>query len=94
MIASPLALLAQNPDVCGGRPCVAGTRITVNQLVVQYKRGFSAEEINGFYMHLSLAQIYAALAYYHANKSVVDASLQDEVAETDESFRRFGGRKI
>ena len=36
------------------------------------------EEIADQYGHLSLAQVYAALAYYHANRQEVEADLAQE----------------
>ena len=78
-------LLVTSPDVCGGRLRLNGTRITVNQIVVLYKQGRNAEEIADQYPHLKMAQIYAALAYYHANQEEVDASLAEEEQEADDA---------
>ncbi len=75
-------LLVRTPDICGGRLRLDGTRITVNQLVVCYKEGLSAEDITGQYPHLSLAQVYTALAFYHANKVEVETELRQEREET------------
>lgn len=75
-------LLVSSPDVCGGRLRVDGTRITVNQIVVLYKQGSSAEEIADKYTHLTLAQIYAALAYYHANREEIETELTADSQET------------
>jgi hypothetical protein len=33
--------------------------------------------------HLSLAQVYAALAYYHANRDEIDADLAAEETEAE-----------
>ena len=74
-------LLVSSPDVCGGRLRIDGTRVTVNQIVVWYKQGHSAEEIADQYPQLSLAQVYTALAYYHANREEVEADLLDEKEE-------------
>ena len=49
--------LVSSPDVCGGRLRIEGTRITVNQIVVLYKRGHNAEDIAGEYPPLTLAQV-------------------------------------
>jgi len=38
-------ILVRSPDICGGRLRIEGTRMTVNQIVVCYKHGLSAEEI-------------------------------------------------
>jgi uncharacterized protein (DUF433 family) len=65
----------------GDRPMVAGTRTSVARVVVLYKQGANAEEIARRMSHLSLAQIYAALAYYHANRDEIETDLAEEEAE-------------
>jgi len=74
-------LLASSPDVCGGRLRIDGTRITVNQIVVLYKQGCNAESIVDQYPHLTLAQVYTALAHYHANREEIEADLAAELEE-------------
>jgi uncharacterized protein (DUF433 family) len=76
-------LIVRTPEICGGRPRIAGTGVTVRRIAGWYKLGFSPEEIAKKYGHLSLAQVYAALAYYHANREEIDADLaaEDEEAE-------------
>ncbi len=76
-------LLVSSPDVCGGRLRIDGTRITVNQIVVLYKQGYSAERIADEYPHLTMAQVYAALAHYHANQDEIEADLEAERKETN-----------
>ena len=75
-------LLISSPDTCGGRLRIEGTRVTVNQVVVWYKRGYTAEDIAAEYPQVSLAQVYAALAYYHANSAEIEADL---IAEKNEA---------
>jgi uncharacterized protein (DUF433 family) len=41
----------------------------------------SAEEMHFQYPHLSLSQIYAALAYYHDHQAEVDAQIERGVQE-------------
>ena len=77
-------LLVKDPDICGGLLRIDGTRMTVNQVVVWYKQGYSPEEIADQYPHLVLSQVYAALAYYHANKEEVEASLATEKEKSDQ----------
>ncbi len=74
--------LVSSPDVCGGRLRIEGTRITVNQIVVLYKRGHNAEDIADEYPRLTLAQVYTALAHYHANREEIEADLEAESRET------------
>lgn len=71
-------LLISTPDVCGGRLRVDGTRITVNQIAVLHKQGYSAEEIADQYPQLKMAQVYAALSHYHANQEEIEADLTAE----------------
>lgn len=74
-------LLVSTPEICGGRLRIEGTRITVNQIVVLYKQGYSAEDIADQYPHLTLAQVYTALAHYHANREEMEADLATESQE-------------
>jgi uncharacterized protein (DUF433 family) len=84
-----VACLTSSPDVCGGRVRLDGTRITVNQLATLYKQGYSGEEIADQYPHLNLAQVYAALAYYHANRDKVESDLALEATEAETLTKRF-----
>ncbi len=75
------------PEVRGGRPRLAGTRITVADVVIMHLRmGLSLEEIAGKY-ELDFASVYAAIAYYYDHRSEIDESIdvQDNFAE---SFRQ------
>ena len=76
-------LIAQTPGICGGRPRIAGTGVSIRRIVGWYKMGFSPEEIADQYGHLNLAQVHAALAYYHANRDQMEAELAEEEAEYD-----------
>ena len=69
-------LIVSNPEICGGRPCIEGSRITVRHIVIDYRSGITPEEILEDKPHLSLAKIYAALAYYHANKAEIDGDIE------------------
>ncbi len=62
--------------VCGGRPVVAGTRLSVRTIVERTQLGESPEQIVLAYPPLTLAQVYAALSYYHEHKAEVDAEVQ------------------
>jgi uncharacterized protein (DUF433 family) len=75
------SLIDSLPHVRGGRPKIAGTGIAVTRIVTMYRTGFTAEEIASEYEHLNLAQVYAALTYYFANRAAVDADMEEEQAE-------------
>jgi uncharacterized protein (DUF433 family) len=63
------------PDTCGGRPRVAGRRITVAHIAIDHERlGKSADQIASDY-GLQLSEVYAALAYYFDNRRQIDDSI-------------------
>jgi uncharacterized protein (DUF433 family) len=74
-------LIVQSPDIREGRPRIAGTGVTVRRIVGWYKLGLTPEEIARRVGHLSLAQVHAALAYYHANREAIEADIAAEEAE-------------
>lgn len=74
-------LVTRSPGIGNGRPVITGTGTSVRRVVVLYKQGANAEEIARRMSHLSLAQVYAALAYYHANRDEIEADLAEEDAE-------------
>jgi uncharacterized protein (DUF433 family) len=45
--------------------------------------GLIPEQIARKFGHLSLAQVHAVLAYYHANQAQIDADLESEAQETE-----------
>jgi uncharacterized protein (DUF433 family) len=75
------SLLGRKPGVTGGRLCAAGTGVSVRRIAVCHMRGESPEEILQSYPHLTLAQVYAALAYYYANREEIEADLAAEEEE-------------
>ena len=76
-------LIVHSPHIRGGRPRIAGTGVTVRRIVGWYKLGLSPEEIADQIEHLTLAQVYAALAYYHANREEIETDLAAEEAEVE-----------
>ena len=70
------------PGVCGGKPRVAGHRITVQNVVLWHERGgLSPDEIVSRHPGLTLADVYAALTYYHDHRDAIRAQI-----EVDERF--------
>ncbi|MCX5981667.1 DUF433 domain-containing protein [Anabaena sp. AL93] len=70
-------------DVRSGKPRIAGTRIAVEDIAVLHlKLGYSLVEIAGKY-DLSLASVYAAMAYYFDHRDEIDARTvqEDELVE-------------
>ena len=77
------SMISRTAGIKGGTPHIAGTGVTVRTIVRWYKLGMSPEEIAAEYPHLALAQIYGALAYYHANKQPLDCEMAAEETESD-----------
>ena len=78
------AILVKTPGICGGRIRIDGTRITVDRIAALYKQGQQPEEILQTYPHLTLSQVYTALAYFHANRDEIDRELATADARYDE----------
>ena len=74
-------LIARSSESGKDRPMIAGTQTSVRRVVVLYKQGAGAEEIARRMSHLSLAQVYGALAYYHVNHDEIESDLAEEEAE-------------
>ena len=74
------SLIERRSGFRGGRPVVAGTSVSVQRIAGWYKLGLGPEEIAENFGHISLAQVHAALAYYHSNREEIEAYLRDEDA--------------
>ena len=77
------SLIIQTPDIRRGHPRIAGTGVVVQRVVGWYKLGLSPEEITDRFGHLTLAQVHAALAYYHANQIALEKIMFEEEANAD-----------
>jgi uncharacterized protein (DUF433 family) len=75
-------LIVRSNEVRGGRARIAGTGVTVRRVVGWYKLGLTPEEIAERVGHLSLAQIHAALAYFHANQHEIESDIEAEKSPT------------
>jgi uncharacterized protein (DUF433 family) len=88
-------LIDRDPVIRGGRPKIAGTGVTVRRIAGWYKMGMSPDEIALEYPHLTLAQVHAALAYYHANHEEIETDIaEDEKASADWEEKLAGGQAV
>ena len=77
--------ITKTPEICGGKACIAGHRIRVMDVVAWHeKSGMCPEEIIYNFPGITLADVYAALAYYFDNCSEIEADFQrdQELAES------------
>jgi uncharacterized protein (DUF433 family) len=86
--------ITKTPGICGGQACIAGHRIRVMDVVVLHeRRGMSPEEVVQQYPGISLADVYAALTYYHDNREEIEESFRKEL-EVAESLRHLFPSKV
>jgi uncharacterized protein (DUF433 family) len=74
--------IEKEPDRCGGRATIVGTRIRVCTILTCYRQGMTVEEIVQQYPHLRPADVHDALAYAydHPDEMEADLAADDEVA--------------
>lgn len=65
---------------------VAGTRVSLDSVVYAFLNGESPEGILDSYRALSLEQIFGSLAYYLANRAVVNEYLRQGEIEYDRLY--------
>ncbi len=83
-------LIVRTPGICGGRPRIAETRISVQRIAAWYKTGMNAEEIVERMGNVTLAQVYAALTYYHANREEIEAYIASEKTDYERLAKEMG----
>jgi uncharacterized protein (DUF433 family) len=81
-------LLPQHPHVeivesrSGSRAVIKATRVGVDIIVGYHRAGYTPEQIvTELLPHLTLAQVYDALAYYHDHADEIDALLETNTTE-------------
>jgi uncharacterized protein (DUF433 family) len=52
-----------DPNICGGQPCIRGTRIYIAIILDGLAEGLTPEQIIDHYPQLAIEDIWAALAY-------------------------------
>ena len=66
-------------------PIIAGTRMKIIELVTSVKAyGWSPEELSFQYSHLTMGQIYSALAYYSDYREEIDAEIETRYQEAEQ----------
>ncbi|HBY93750.1 MAG TPA: DUF433 domain-containing protein [Chloroflexi bacterium] len=76
------------PEISGGRPIIRGTRTPVKTIVGYYKMGLSVEEILEGLPHLTPAQVYEALSYYHDHQAEIERDIEE--SRVERLIERYG----
>lgn len=74
--------IAIKKGLCGGNPVIKGTRISVANIAGFYLMGFGPEEIQRELPHLTLAQVYDAIAYFLDHREDMNRLIQKDLEET------------
>lgn len=67
-----------NKAISGGSPIIKGTRTSVANIAAYYLMGLTPEEIQRELPHLSLAQVFDALAFYLDHREIIDRELEKD----------------
>jgi uncharacterized protein (DUF433 family) len=80
--------IVSTPGVCGGKPRINGHRIKVQDIAIWHERmGQTADDIIQDHPELTLAEVYAALAYYFDHRAEIDQDIRED-REFAENLRR------
>lgn len=72
--------IVRDPDVYGGKPCISGHRIAVHDVATWHRQGQTPEAMAQEF-GLTLAEVYAALAYYYDHQDEIDREIAADDAE-------------
>ncbi len=64
--------------VCGGRPTIEGTRLSVKLIIGWARMGMTPDEIAAQYPYVPIVQIADALAYYKDHPEEIEAEFTEE----------------
>jgi len=72
------------PEILGGKPCIAGTRVSVTHVVIWHlhDRRSVADICDSF--TLAPAQVHAAMTYYYDHQSEVDHQIATDAQLVDQ----------
>lgn len=67
--------IVRKEGVCGGRPVIIGTRITVSAVIECYKNGMNIDEILDNFTHITPAQLHDAFSYYYDHQDEIEEEI-------------------
>lgn len=88
-----LTVIAEAPPLAAdsqGVIRVAGTRIMLDSLIACYEQGETPEELALNFPPLKLADVYAAIGYYHRHRGEVEAYLAAREERRGQMRREIG----
>jgi uncharacterized protein (DUF433 family) len=67
--------IVRTAGVCGGRPHIRGSRVSVRAIAELFRGGESPQAIAEGYPHLALAAIFDAISYYLDHREEIEAEM-------------------
>ncbi|MCC7363705.1 MAG: DUF433 domain-containing protein [Dehalococcoidia bacterium] len=83
------SFIVRAPDVRGGAPCIRGTGMTVRAIGARFRRGDTAATIAADLPDIPESHIYAAVAYYLANRAAFDAEIDAMQADGERLYQEW-----
>jgi uncharacterized protein (DUF433 family) len=78
-----------DPEVLGGEPHIAGHRIGVSDVAIWIAYQHETSEAIAEEFHLTLGEVYAALAYYYDHKDEIDRGIEEADRLAEEMARKY-----
>ena len=76
--------------VCGGRPIIQGSRLSVQHIAQMYKAGDTVDEILQTHPHLKAATVYDAISYYLDHQPEIEQDIAENRLETLQAKHGLG----
>lgn len=88
---TPGSLIAEDPDILGGVPCFAGTRVPIERVLASLDKGVSLERLQASWPFLTEAHIQQARRYTPKKRALCDVIARMPHVGRDEDFARSKG---
>lgn len=76
MQATTQPYVIRDENLLNGEPILRGTKTPVRAIVEMWRNGVAPEEIPIHLPHLTLAQVFGALAYFAENQSEIEQYIE------------------
>ena len=71
------ARIIRDPRICGGQPTVAGTRVPVRSVVIQWQLYGDYDQVHDAFPRLDISAIKSALEFYENNRAEIDRLIEE-----------------
>ncbi|MEW6420057.1 MAG: DUF433 domain-containing protein [Nitrospirota bacterium] len=79
-----------NPKISRGSPVIAGTRVRVIDIAIEYDRlGMAPDQIIDAHPHLTLEAVHDALSYYYENQAQIDEEIRQRREKIKELSKKY-----